>query len=284
MDRAAAGRGAATSMAGLLGAAHPFPIAMVLVLTAVTGVASSRGHFDPWRLALVLLAMLLSQLTIGWSNDYLDRENDRRFQPEKPLARGTVTAGVLVPCAVSALIGAIIVGVLLGAEALMFLIAGTACGLAYDFGVKGTRLSGLPYIGGFALLPPFVWAGLDVFRPVFLGLYGFGPPLVLAVHLANALPDVAGDRLAGKSGLAAVLGRERAVGLLFGCLAAAGVIAVAIGVWVGVEAWVLVGTVAAFAVLCSFALRAFASGAGDWGFRVVAVAAVALAGGWMAAV
>jgi len=283
MDRAATSRSSAsTSVAGLLGAAHPFPIAMVLTLTLVTGVASSHGHFKPARLALVLAAMLLSQLAIGWTNDYLDRESDRKFQPDKPVARGTVAAEILRPFAIAALVGAVIVGALLGAEALVLLLAGTACGLAYDFGIKDTRFSGLPYIGGFALLPPFVWAGVDVFRPVFLGLYGFGPPLVLGVHLANALPDVAGDRLAGKAGLAAVLGRERAASVLFGCLAGAGALAAAIGVWA--EAWMLVGAVVAFGVLCVLAGRAFGSGAGERGFRVVAVAAVVLAGAWMAAV
>jgi hypothetical protein len=43
---------------GLLGAAHPFPLTMVLALTALAGLASADGEPDARRFALLLAAML----------------------------------------------------------------------------------------------------------------------------------------------------------------------------------------------------------------------------------
>src|SRR5688572_25858333 len=62
---AAAGRHAVA----WLQAAHPYPIAMVLSLTALVGLASADGEPPDDRLMLAVLSMLLSQLAIGWTND-----------------------------------------------------------------------------------------------------------------------------------------------------------------------------------------------------------------------
>ena len=72
---------------GWIQAAHPFPLTAVLLVTALIGVASSDGTPDRGSLVLALLAMLCSQLCIGWTNDYLDRRTDAAFQPGKPVAK-----------------------------------------------------------------------------------------------------------------------------------------------------------------------------------------------------
>jgi len=88
---------------GLIEASHPFPIAMVICLTALLGAVSARDALDGSRLGLVLVTMLLSQLAIGWSNDYLDRGRDSLFQPAKPVAAGVVDPRVLPPLVVAVL-------------------------------------------------------------------------------------------------------------------------------------------------------------------------------------
>jgi 4-hydroxybenzoate polyprenyltransferase len=274
---------------GLIEASHPFPIAMVVALTLVVGLASSRGTPPLARLGVVAAAMFLCQLAIGWTNDYVDREADRRFQLDKPLARGLVAAKVLPPFTVAALaVGAILTATLLGAAPLAVLLLGTACGLAYDFGLKDTRFSALPFIAGFALLPPFVWISLDIFRGAFLWLYGVGPPLVLGVHLANSLPDVVTDRLAGRGGLAVRLGRRRSLQLLAVCLALAPALAALLVVRVDYDLLRLALTSVAFGFLCAIATVVYRGRPADLaakrGFRVIAPAAVLFAAGWLAAV
>jgi len=276
------------ALLGLVAAAHPFPIAMVVSLTVVFGVSSSRGHLAPARLAVVVVAMLLSQLTIGWTNDYLDRETDRRFQPDKPVARGLVGATLLPPFSFAALVGAILAGAILGAAPLAVLILGTACGLVYDFGLKDTRLSAVPFIVGFALLPPFVWLSLDVFRVAFLWLYGVGPPIVVAVHVANSLPDIEVDKLAGRGGLAARLGRRRSLQLIVFCLALAPALAALFGLWITYDFLRLALTFSGYGFFCALAAVVYRERPPDVaakrGFRVIAPAAVVFAAGWLTAV
>ncbi len=75
---------------GWIGACHPYPLAMVMTLTALIGLASSDGSPDLYRFVRVLLGMFYSQLAIGWSNDYLDRDSDAVYQPSKPIPSGLV--------------------------------------------------------------------------------------------------------------------------------------------------------------------------------------------------
>src|SRR5690606_6752040 len=119
------------------------------------------------------------------SNDYLDREVDAVYQPDKPIPAGIVNPKRM-PRAIGTALGfSLGLGWVLGLAPLALLIAGTASGLAYNLGIKATRLSPLPYIVAFAVLPPFVWSALDAYRESYLSLYAVGAPLALAAHLAN---------------------------------------------------------------------------------------------------
>src|SRR5690242_19964032 len=68
---------------------HPGP---ALAVTAITiGLAIANG-LEPWRVALLGLAMLANQLSVGLSNDWIDAERDRAVgRPDKPVARGDVS-------------------------------------------------------------------------------------------------------------------------------------------------------------------------------------------------
>jgi 4-hydroxybenzoate polyprenyltransferase len=272
------------SLRGWLAAAHPFPLALVLALTALVGIASTDGELDEGRLALALVAMALSQLAIGWSNDYLDRETDAAQQPWKPVPSGLVRAELMPPAIGAVLVGSLAVGALLGLTPLLLLVAGTACGLAYNLGLKDTRLSAVPFVVALALLPAYVWASLDVYRDGFLWLYAVGTPPALAAHLANTIPDIEGDAAAGRGGLAVRLGRRGSVVTVGVCLLLGLVIAfVAQDGGESLRDEVLVGALCG--VLGVAGLAAYVPGTrrGDvWAFRLVAVAGVVLATGWLA--
>ena len=156
---------------------------------------------------LLALAILGNQLAVGWSNDYLDRETDRQHQRDKPIVAGRLSPRPLGTATLFALFISITCGALLGPLALTYLLIGTAAGLSYNLGLKDTRLSWLPYVVAFSVLPFFAWAALDVFRPGLLWLLPIALPLAPVAHVANALPDIAADTDAGRRGLAVALGR-----------------------------------------------------------------------------
>jgi 4-hydroxybenzoate polyprenyltransferase len=272
------------SLKGWLAAAHPFPLALVLALTALVGIASTDGVLNEGRLTLALVAMALSQLAIGWSNDYLDRETDSAQQPWKPVPSGLVRAEQMPPAIGAVLLGALAVGAFLGSIPLMLLVAGTACGLAYNLGLKDTRWSAVPFVVALALLPAYVWASLDVYRDDFLWLYAIGVPLALAAHLANTLPDIEGDAAARRRGLTVWLGRKRSIVAVSVCL----LLGLLIG-WLAQDAAESgqLAVAVLYAVLSVTGMLAYVpvTRHGDvWAFRLVAVAGVVLATGWLAAV
>jgi 4-hydroxybenzoate polyprenyltransferase len=265
---------------------------MVLCLTALIGLASTGGSPAWGRLALVLVAMLFSQLAIGWTNDYVDRVADARHQPYKPVPAGLVPAG-LVPAGLliigskGALIVSLIAGILLGPAPLAFLIAGTAAGLAYNFWLKNTRLSALAFVVAFAVLLPFAWTGLDAFRDRYLMLYPIAIPLTLAVHLANTLPDLPADRGAARRNLSVALGRTRSLVLLAVSVLLPPALALVAALWLQYDALPLGAGSAVYGMLLALAAIFYAAGTRDaevWAFRAVAVGAIVFVFAWLAAV
>lgn len=260
---------------------------MVLSLTALTGVASAGEDVDLKRFGLVLLAMLLAQLAIGWMNDYVDRDTDALNQPSKPVPSGLVAAFWLPPASVLAALGSFVLGAVLGPAPLGLLAAGLAAGLAYDLLLKNTGLSWLPFVVAFTVLPLYVWSALDVFRDDFLWLYFVASPLTLAVHVANTLPDIESDAASGRRSIAVVLGRRRALWVILGALLAPVALLALTLVWVEYEPALLGATLAGYAALLTGAGIAYRRGGRDndvRAFRFVVVASVLYASGWLAAV
>jgi 4-hydroxybenzoate polyprenyltransferase len=274
------------ALRGWIGASHPFPLAAVVALTALAGVASTDGSPDWGRLGLALLAMLASQLAIGWSNDYLDRDADAVFQPSKPVAMGLVDARWMPAAIAIALIVSLLAGIALGLVPLAFLLIGTAAGLAYNAGVKATRFSFLPFVVALGVLPPFVWSALNVYRDELLGLYLVATPLAPAAHLANILPDFETDRAQGRRTLAVALGRARAFAILAGCLLLTLVLLALSTVWIAYDAATLAVTLVIYLGFSAMGLAMLARHGrlARAGFRCVVLGSVAFAAGWLAAV
>lgn len=182
----------------LLRAAHPGP---AFGVTAMTAVLTSAVGLDLGRATLVVAAVLAGQLSIGWSNDLLDRDRDRGAgRTDKPLAVGGLSAGVVLTACRLALVTTVVLSALLGWRAGGAQLVMVAAGWAYNLRLKSSVWSWLPYAVGFGALatvpslarpePQVAW-----WLPIVGGLLGVG------AHLVNVLPDLDDDRATGVAGL-----------------------------------------------------------------------------------
>jgi protoheme IX farnesyltransferase len=183
----------------LIRSAHPEPGGAVTV--AITLLALGAGHRG-WRLAAVAATVAASQLAVGWVNDRLDAERDRLAgRRDKPLVSGAVSGRTV---AIAGLISALAVPLLalpLGGRATVAITVATTVALLYDWPLKSTVFSVLPYLIAFGLLPAFVVLALPGSPAPPVWLVAAGALLGGGAHFANVLPDLADDAATGVRGL-----------------------------------------------------------------------------------
>jgi len=113
-----------------------------------------------WGCVAVALAVLAGQLSVGWSNDWLDAARDGATRrTTKPIVAGLVSAQEVKVAALLAAFAAVPLSLLSGWRAAVVHLVAIASAWAYNAGLKATRLSPLPYVISFALLPAFVTLG-----------------------------------------------------------------------------------------------------------------------------
>ncbi|MDX2357923.1 UbiA family prenyltransferase [Dietzia sp. PP-33] len=154
--------------------------------------------------AVVLFAAVLSgQLVVGWTNDLCDRERDRRVgRSDKPLATGQISVGVVRSAIGAAGVVCVLASLLCGLGAgLLHLTSGVGAALAYNFALKSTVLSWLPYSLAFGSLPAVVSLSREPAALPPLWMVAVGALLGFAAHLLNAMPDLADDAVTGVRGL-----------------------------------------------------------------------------------
>lgn len=192
---------------------HAVPVVTVLVATAGFAVLVAGGAPPPGIWVRFLLAMLGGQVLIGAVNELVDAELDAATKPWKPIPSGAVSRRGALAVAAAGTAAMVGFGAGFGAPALALLLLGTGLGLAYDLWLKRTPLSWLPYLLALPLLPIWVQIALapGIFEPRLLLLYPLGAPTVVAVHLAQSLPDAASDRAAGVRNAVSLLGERRAL-------------------------------------------------------------------------
>jgi 4-hydroxybenzoate polyprenyltransferase len=176
-------------------------------VTAVAGLLAGLAGRGAGGTAAVAAAILAGQLSVGWSNDWLDATRDREAgRTDKPAAVGALDPATLGRAAFGALAAAVGLSFLSGWRAALAHIAAVGSAWAYNLGLKRTRLSWVPYAVSFALLPTFVALGLPghpaphAWAPLAGALIGIG------AHAANTLPDLDTDRAQGVWGLPQRLG------------------------------------------------------------------------------
>ncbi len=183
---------------------HPEPAAAVTAVAALL----SFGLERPWPGVLAAAATVLaSQLSIGWINDALDASRDALVgRTDKPVAAGTVSRRLIFGLGVLAGVAVIPLGFLSGVAAGLVALLGLVSALLYDWPLKSTPVSVLPYAVSFACLPAFVVLGAGLDPP--LWLLAAGALLGAGAHFVNTLPDLDDDVRTGVRGLPHLLGRR----------------------------------------------------------------------------
>jgi len=186
---------------------HPLPS---LAITAMFAALIARAAPHGLGPGAAVPAVLLGELSIGWSNDYFDAERDALAgRDDKPAALGTVPRALLLAAAVGAVAASLVLAFSVNNAVGSVDVAQMAAGWFYNAGLKGTVLSGLTYAVGFGLIPLFATStapAVPAARPSVLlaaALLGVGG------HMANALPDLDADRAAGLKGLPNILAERR---------------------------------------------------------------------------
>ena len=196
---------------GLVRSCHPLPtVAVTAISCALAALAGNSAH----RVVLVTAAVFVGQLSIGWSNDAIDAERDRRSQrADKPVAAGAVPVAVVARAGGFALVLAIALSALLGPQAGGAALLIVAAGWAYNAGLKATFWSWVPYAIAFGALPAVATLARSDHRFPAAWAVAAGALLGVAAHLANVAPDLADDLATGVRGLPHRLGRRGTSGL-----------------------------------------------------------------------
>ncbi len=273
-------------LGGLLRLVHPFPSTLVALTVVLMSLAAGRGA-PSWSRALAAgAAMLLVQFWVGVVNDLCDRALDAATKPWKPLVSGRVPVaharllGGALPLAAALLV------VPLGALPTA-LLAGVAAALgAYNARLKRTRWSWAPYVAFFPLIPAYAWAAVHRTGPELVFAAPIAALLGVAVHLANAVPDLEGDAAHGAGGAAGALGRTRALAASWAFLGAAQVVGLGSGLALRLPRAPFLGGIALSAALLGAAMLVSARRSGpsrlQTNFGLVALGAMALGVGWIA--
>jgi 4-hydroxybenzoate polyprenyltransferase len=188
----------------LVRSSHPEPGGAVTIAMTLLGIGV--GHRG-WSILGIFLAVGATQLSVGWVNDWLDAERDRRAgRRDKPVAEGAVTRRTVGIAGLIASLAVPVLGLPFGLwPTVLITIAGISA-LLYDWPLKSTPLSIVPYLVTFGLLPAFVVVSLPGHPTPPAWLVAAGALLGGGAHFANVLPDLDDDAATGVRGLPHMLG------------------------------------------------------------------------------
>ena len=169
----------------------------------VVALSAGRG----WSTIWVVGAILTGHLFVGWSNDYHDRDLDRRSgRVDKPLVDGLVPAAWVARAALGALLACIPLSLANGLAAGLLHLAAVGMATLYNFWLKATPASVVPYLLAFGSLPAFITLGLHPGHlPPLWATFG-AALLGGGAHFTNVLADIEVDRRLGIDGLPQRLG------------------------------------------------------------------------------
>ena len=204
------------SIIGTFRLIHFVPVLAITLIVAILAYFSLDGFTPVGPFILTVLIAFFQEGFIGIQNDYLDREDDKLYNKRKALVEGwlkpktafwlmiifyVIFTALSIGLGFYAMIGFWIVLILQGINLLCML---------YNFLLKNTPFSLIPYLICFPLAPLYVWLALGGFELIHLWYIPTIILVAIAGHLANELPDLEKDRSYGKRNFAVLLGEKNA--------------------------------------------------------------------------
>lgn len=183
---------------GFVQATHFGPTVLVVTISFFLSL-SQYSAIDSIRIAMAILA---GQCVVGWTNDLVDLPLDRAAgRSKKPLVAGKITAAQLKLAICIALGLAIFLLLIspLGVKGTLVHAFGLLSATFYNFKLKKTLLSVLPYVISFGSLPWAIYLSAEKHPPLWLVL-GF-ILISSAFHFLNVLKDLEMDVSQGVLGL-----------------------------------------------------------------------------------
>lgn len=167
-------------------AGHLQPTVAVTTIATALALSAGQGMSSLW----VASAVLTGQLSVGWSNDYLDRHRDRRAgRVDKPIVAGELSAATVARAAMIALALCVPLSMVSGWAAGSVHLLAVAAALAYNARLKSTVFSAVPYAVAFGALPAFVTLGLSGSPAPPAWAVAAGALLGVGAHFVNTLAD-----------------------------------------------------------------------------------------------
>lgn len=193
---------------GLRKACHFGP---TLIVTTI-GFLFANHYWWKGPAYVIAFGIFTGQLVVGWTNDLYDYQDDlRHHRTNKPLVAGLITTSQLrkwiyfmTPFSFLANLAGP-----LGIKGGLVYMLGIGCGIAYNFYLKFTLLSLLPYAIAFAALPSCTAISKQITPPKWMWLGGalFG----MAAHFINVIKDMEEDQKSGIKGLPQRLGKKNSI-------------------------------------------------------------------------
>jgi len=198
---------------------HPGPTFLVTTVAVLLAVGA---NLDVWRIVVLGVVILLDQLSVGWSNDWIDAGRDREVgRGDKPVASGEISATLVRNSAIIGAVLSVVVSIALGWQAALVHLLFLASAWAYNVWLKNTPVSVAPFIVSFGMLPFIVTLSAADPSTAAPWALGAGALLGVAAHFSNVLPDLEADRATGIRGLPHRLGPTASGVVIAGSLAAA---------------------------------------------------------------
>lgn len=195
---------------------------MTVVVAGAFVALAARGLPPLGRFVQLLLIETAMQFSISAFNDYFDRNVDAG-RHDKPVASGAISPRTAWVTGLLLAVAAVVLALPLGTWVTLLTLVGLGGGLLYDAGLKYTPFSWLPFSIAFPTLPLWAWAGASpdgTFPPQLFWVVPVSAVLVLGIHLADTIPDLASDTAAGVRGLAHRIGLSRSLALCWGAFVA----------------------------------------------------------------
>ncbi len=201
---------------GMAKATHFGPTVLVVTISFILSI--TQLSFS--KSLEIAFAIFAGQCVVGWTNDLIDHTRDAAAgRIKKPLVNQSVSRRHLQVGIVTALTSAVLLSFLgpLGVRGGLLHMLGLASATLYNFGLKSTWISPVPYAISFGAMPWAIYSVVDKHPPTWL--YVNFALVSMAFHFLNVIKDLEWDRTQAVMGLPQRIGKKWSIAGAVACLA-----------------------------------------------------------------